>query len=102
MEALHKDGKFVWSAVKLECLDENGDTIRFLDVGAVEGVYLLPPRTSRVKPWIGPELGNWWAEWDCQPAEVTEEETVILRIVSKGGDDGGPPPATPPTNTPSP
>jgi len=82
----------LWSAVELECELHDGSIYPervLLNKGP--SMYLVPPGTTRVGLWIGPELGSsdWWSDWDCQPAKIINRE-VTLRIISRGGKEPTP------------
>ena len=94
LDGLKLEGQFVWDAIKLECVDTDDNTIGEVDLISTKGTYTLPPGTVKVKLWIGQALGDWWKEWDCQPAD-TAQNPIILQVVRRGAEKE-PPPKVPP------
>lgn len=81
LDALKRDGQFVWPAVKVECFGLAGESLGLVDLTQVQGHYTLPRGTVQVKLWIGPELKGqtWWLYWTVAPGSA-EQDPIRLKI----------------------
>jgi len=103
LEALKRGDQFVWASVAVECYDASGRSLGRVALDREGGRYQLPSDTSKVKLWIGEELGGagWWGRWDSQSVTAAPAR-VVLEIRPLGS--GGPPAAVtePPYPWPTP
>ena len=82
LEAIKRGGRYVWSAVGVDCL--NGDPPPCLQLHSVEDDYDLPKGVTDVQLWIGSALDpkKWWDEYDS-PAVPASSHEIVLAIITR-------------------
>jgi SH3-like domain-containing protein len=85
MDALRINWRYRWDAVGAECFDANGQKVSQLNLLRADGWYPVPVSTTRIKLWIGAELGGteWWRRWDSQAADAAPIDVIL--VIARAG-----------------